>query len=346
MEQPHNDNHRDEQEVDLVPVFVWIGNGVKGFFNAIGAFFKAIGHGIILFLIFLQKNIILIGIFLILGLALGYYLDTENKTNYSAQLRVSPNFQSAAQLISNINYYNSLTEEKDYELLSQELGISKEEASGLKSFDIEPSFSDTELLIEYDRLARRTDTMALDNFTFDGFKDAKREIDYEFYEINAEASSRGVLEKISDRIVNVKETGGIKAARLVMVEGVRFNVDIKQAQLIELDSLIVAYQDMLKSNRPSGNSTNLYLGDRESSDKLMNLFKQKQALLYDLDVLRDDQYGSENTVNIESQYIVQGAIAKQYIKLKMLLVFFGIALLIAVIPLVWRFLKAYPKATR
>ena len=67
----NGDQNREEQEVDLVPVFVWIGNGIKNFFKGIGAFFKAIGHAIILFLVFLQRNIILIGAFLIAGLALG-----------------------------------------------------------------------------------------------------------------------------------------------------------------------------------------------------------------------------------------------------------------------------------
>ena len=70
--------NREEQEVDLVPVFVWIGDGIKGFFRAIGNFFKAIGHAFILFLIFLQKNIILIGAFVVLGIVLGYYMESAS----------------------------------------------------------------------------------------------------------------------------------------------------------------------------------------------------------------------------------------------------------------------------
>ncbi len=344
MEQ-YNQN-REEQEVDLVPVFVWISNGFRNFFRAIGAFFKGIGHAIILFFVYLQRNIILIGIFLIAGLALGFYLDSNSKSNYAAQLRVSPNFRSAAQLISNINYYNSLAEEEEYARLSQELGITQEQAADLKSFAIKPSYNDTELLKEYDKLARSADTMALDNFTFNGFKDAKREIDYEFYEITARSKSRANLELIMEKLVAVKENAGIKAARFASLESISFNIQAKRYQLSELDSLIVSYQKMISSNQSNGSSTNLYLSDSESTDKLMNLFTQKQSLLYQLELLREDQYASENIVNIESQYIVQGTIKNTYIKYKVLLAFFLLGILVAALPTFWRFLRAYPTTNR
>ena len=60
-----------EQEVDLVPVFVWIGNGLKNVFYAIVSLLKAILHFLILFLIFIKKNIILLVVMAILGYFLG-----------------------------------------------------------------------------------------------------------------------------------------------------------------------------------------------------------------------------------------------------------------------------------
>jgi len=342
----NDDQKREEQEVDLVPIFVWISNGFKNFFNAIGSFFKAIGHALILFLVFLQRNIILIGAFLLAGLALGYYLDTNLKSNFSAQLRVAPNFGSTAQLISNINYYNSLADEKDYQRLSQELKITTAEAEQLKSFDIEPSYNDTELLKEYDKLARASDTMALDNFTFEGFKKAKREIDYEFYEITAKAEKRSVLEKAIPALLEVKENAAIKAASLAMKESIKFNLESSTYQLRELDSLIVAYQQMIRTNQPNGGNTNLYMGDQKSSDHLMNLFYQKQSLLKKLEELREEKYESENVVNIVSEYVVRGSIKKEHLKLKLLIGFFILGTLVAAIPSIWRFLKTYPSTSK
>lgn len=333
--------NNEEQEVDLVPVFVWISNGIKNFFKAIAAFFMAIGHAIILFLVFLQKNIILIAILVLVGLGLGYYLDAGSSSNYSAKLRVAPNFQSASQLISNIDYYNALAEEEDYERLSNELGISLNEAEDFKSLSIEPSYNDTELLEEYDELARSADTMALDNFTFEGFKDAKREIDYGFYEIIAKAKSRAALEKIIPQVVNIKENPGIKAARLASKETVEFNLQSMNYQLQELDSLIAAYQNMIRTTQGSGGTTNLYLGEQQSSDKLMNLFHQKQFLLEEMEDFRKDKYSYDSTVNIVSEYIVQGSVKNNHTKLKLLIAFFILGILIAFTPIAWRFLKNY-----
>ncbi|PRP67775.1 hypothetical protein [Nonlabens agnitus] len=334
--------NREEQEVDLVPVFVWIGDGIKGFFRAIGNFFKAIGHAIILFLIFLQKNIILIGLFILVGIGLGYYLDSAGKSNYTAQLRVQPNFNSSSQLISNIKYYNSLTDEGDYDRLANALGLSLDEAKKLKSFSIEESYNDTELLAEYDRLARDSDTMALDNFTFEGFKEAKREIDYEFYEIIAKAETRAILEKAIPKVIDIKENSGIKAARLSYLENTEFDIEAKKYQLSEIDSLIAAYQKMISTEKSSsGGNTNLFVGDQRSSDNLANLFYQKQTLLEDLQALREDKYASENIVNVVSEYIVKGNVKNEHIKLKLILVFFFLGIFVASIPLLWRFLNTY-----
>jgi hypothetical protein len=346
MEQQHNNNNREEQEVDLVPVFVWISKGFKNFFNGIGSFFKAIGHGILLFLAFIQANIILIGVFVIVGLALGFYLDSDSKSNYSAQLRVAPNFKSATQLISNINFYNSLADEQDYGRLAKELELSTDQAQQIKSFSIESSYNDTELLEEYDGLARSVDTMALKDFTFKGFKNAKREIDYEFYEITVKAQTRSVLEIIIPSVINVTETPGIKARRLASRETIEFNMESIIYQLEELDSLIVSYQKMIQSQTYSGGNTNLYLGDSQSSDNLINLFYRKQSLLGILESLRDNKYGSENTVNIVSQYIVQGSIKKEHTKLKLLIIFFVLGLLVAAASSSWKFLKNYPRSKK
>ncbi|BAO54854.1 hypothetical protein [Nonlabens marinus] len=346
MNQQQDNSNREEQEVDLVPVFVWIGNGIKNFFNAIGAFFKAIGHALILFFVFLQRNILLIGAFIVAGLALGFYLDSNTKSNYSAQLRVEPNFNSSSQLISNINYYDALTSEGDYTRLAKELGLTVDEAQQINGFSIEESYNDTELLEEYDRLARDADTMALDNFTFEGFKEAKREMDYQFYEIIAKANSRDVLEKAIPKIIEVKENSGIKAARLSYLENTEFNISSKQYQLTEIDSLLAAYQKMIATNQSSSGNTNLFVGDQRSSDNLATLFFQKQELLEDLQDLREDKYGSENTVNIVSEYVVRGSVKEEHTKLKLVILFFVLGILVAAIPAVWRFLKSYPNTSK
>lgn len=342
MDQPNNQNQ--EQEVDLVPVFVWISNGFKNLFKGIGNLFKGIGHFLILFLIFIKKNLIIVGITSILGIAAGWYLKNQISDLHSAQVLVKPNFKSAAQLISNINYYNSLIEQEDYSRLAAVLKISEDDARTISGMEITPEFNETELLQEYDALARESDTMALDNFTFEGFMAAKRDIDYEFHNVAISATDRNVLENIISQAINVNENSMIKAQRMALKETAEFDLSTKRNQLIEIDSLIAAYESAIKSSDiGTASSTSIHLGDQQPSDVLKDLFNQKRYLLDEMSEIRKDKYIYGQTIHTVSQFITKGTLEKKHYRLKGALVGLGLGLLIALIPVVFRFLNEYEK---
>ena len=339
--QPQNNQ---EQEVDLVPVFVWISNGFKNLFNGVGNIFKSIAHFLILFLIFIKKNLIVVAITSILGIAGGWYLKDQVSKVFSAEVLVKPNFKSAAQLISNINYYNSLIDQDDHAKLATALTISKEKAASLTGMSISPEFNETELLQEYDALARESDTMALENFTFEGFMAAKRDIDYEFHSIEISAVDRDLLETVIDKAIQVQENTMIKAQRMALKETAAFNLKTKQNQLVEIDSLIAAYESAIKSSDiSSGSGTNIHLGDQKPSEALNQLFSQKRYLLDEMSDIREDKYAYDETVHKVSQFITKGTLEKKHYRLKGALVGFGLGLLIALIPVVFRFLNEYEK---
>jgi hypothetical protein len=337
-------NNNQEQEVDLVPVFVWISNGFKNLFSAIGGFFKGIAHFLILFLIFIKNNIILLGVLCILGGGLGMYTSKENKKNFTAQLRVQPNFESAGQLISNLKYYKSLVEQEDFKTLGKELNISIEEASQLKSFKIEADFNDTELLKEYDYMARRADTIALENYTFEGFKQAKRAIDYQFYKVEIVSEDRAALEKAASVAVQVEDNPLIKAKRLASKETTAFNIRNMEYQLQEIDSLIRAFQGSIKNTDSNAyQGTSVFVNGQNKTDVFRDFFNEKSTTLLNLEIEREKKYSYENTANIVSYYIKKGVIEKKHLTLTYALVFFGLGLLIALVPLVLRFLNNYQK---
>lgn len=337
-------DQNQEQEVDLVPVFVWISNGFKNIFKGIGNVFKAMAHFMILFLIFIKNNIILLSIFLVLGAALGMYLSKESKKNFTSQLRVQPNFESAGQLISNVEYYNSLVDQEDFKTLGTELGISSDEASQLKNFNIEADFNDTELLDEYDFMARRADTMALENYTFEGFKAAKRDIDYQFYKIEIQSSDRSVLEKIVPQIIKVSDNPLINARRTASRETTAFNIAKMEYEIQGIDSLISAYQVAIKNSSSDGsNGTNVFVNGASKSEHFKDLFNEKASILFNLEKERENKYAYENTVNIVSYFVKKGTITKKHLTVTYALVFLGLGLLIALLPLVLRFLNNYQK---
>jgi hypothetical protein len=338
-----NSEKQQEQEVDLVPVFVWIGNGFKNLFNGIANLFKGVAHFLILFLIFIKSNIILLAVLFLVGAGLGYYLDQESKKTFTAAVRVKPYFNSNAQLISNINFYNSLVQEQDFDRLAEELDIPIADVESIKTFTVEADFNDTELLREYDAASRTADSTALVNYTFKGYKSAKREIDYEFYIITVNGTQRDVLEKAAENAVIVRSNSAIRAQRTASIENVKFDISAMNYQLKELDSIIASYQKAIQKSKPmdTGTSTNLYLGDSNSSNSITELFDQKETLLKKLNTARLNKYYYENTINIVSSYVQKGAIEKPHLKIKLALVFLGLGLIIALVPVLWRFLNNY-----
>jgi len=338
----HN-NREQEQEVDLVPVFVWIGNGIKSFFSGIVNFLRGIGHFLILTLLFIKKNIILLAALFIIGAGLGIYLDQKAKQVYSAEIRVKPYFESNAQLISNITSLNSLIEQENYEQLAQELNITSEQAATLNNFDIEPDVNDNMLLREYDAVTKNTDSTALVNYSFKGYKNSLRDVDYKYYLIKVTGNNRQVLEDVIIEASRINDNDAIKSQRLAGIENVDFKISYLKYQLTELDSLISSFQKAIKEpkNQDSGVRTNLYMGENGKNTSVTDLFEKKQDILAMLESARLDKRYYENTVNIVSKYVKIGAIEKPHYKIKLALVFFGLGLIIAFIPVLWKFLNNY-----
>jgi hypothetical protein len=333
---------QQEQEVDLVPVFVWIGNGFKNLFRGIGKVLGAIAHFFVLFLIFIKKNIIFLAIMVVVGFAIGFYLDQRKSEIFTSVVRVEPNFGSAAQIISNVEFYNSLVSQEDYERLGRELDITIEEAQAVKGFDVEADFSNNELLREYDALARTSDSVAVSIMNFEEFKDAKREIDYETYVVEVYAEDKTVAEKTAEKAVKVKELSAILASKKAAQRTAKFNIRNMENQLSELDSLVSSYQKAIVSSTQSQSAaTNLYLSDQKPSEVLQQLFEQKKKILDDLRSERLQLYSYDNTVNVAAAYTKKGTVKSPHYKFKLGLVFLGLGLLIALIPVLFRWLNDY-----
>lgn len=104
-------NNADNQEIDLSQISKKIGN-----------FFENISTSIFKAIVFVKKNIKVIGILFFIGVGLGLYIDISNKT-YSNQLIVSPNYESNDYLYSKINLINSKIRENDTVFLKEVVGF-------------------------------------------------------------------------------------------------------------------------------------------------------------------------------------------------------------------------------
>jgi hypothetical protein len=113
----------DNQEIDLSVISEKIGN----FFQSINKFFfKTIQ--------FVVKKIIVLGILLIIGIGLGFYLDETHKV-YDNEIIVQPNFGSTDYIYSKVELLSSKIKEKDSVFLKS-IGI--KEPSEFLRIEVKP----------------------------------------------------------------------------------------------------------------------------------------------------------------------------------------------------------------
>jgi hypothetical protein len=118
-----NTNNSENQEIDLS----LISDKIKGFFDGIAfSIFKGI--------LFLKRNLIILGVLVVTGVGIGIYFDMTNKS-YDSEIIVKPNFGSTDYLYSKIDLLESKIKERDT-LLLKAIGI--ENPKGLNLIEIEP----------------------------------------------------------------------------------------------------------------------------------------------------------------------------------------------------------------
>lgn len=100
----------NDQEIDLSQLSKKIGDKIQSFIDWL---FDGI--------LFIRRNIIIIGVLFIIGAGLGFYLDKKTKI-YDHQVIVTPNFGSTDYLYSKISLINSKIKEGDTMFLKQ-IGI-------------------------------------------------------------------------------------------------------------------------------------------------------------------------------------------------------------------------------
>lgn len=103
----------DIQEIDLSQIS-----------RKIGDFFEGISTMIFRGILFLKRNMLIIGILFVLGVGLGYYLDKTTKV-YDNQIIVSPNFGSTDYLYAKIDLISAKIKDRDTVFLKEIIGIKK-----------------------------------------------------------------------------------------------------------------------------------------------------------------------------------------------------------------------------
>jgi hypothetical protein len=103
--------NNDNQEIDLSQIS-----------KKIGVFFENIPTAIFRRFLFFKRNIVWVGILIVLGFGFGIYLDKTSNV-YDNEIIVCPNFGSTNYLYAKIKLINSKIEDKDTVFLKNVIGL-------------------------------------------------------------------------------------------------------------------------------------------------------------------------------------------------------------------------------
>ncbi|MBA4745323.1 MAG: hypothetical protein H2058_08695 [Muricauda sp.] len=344
-DQPVNQNNSDE--IDLGQLFQMIGRGFQKFFNFIGSIFKGVFHLAMLFLIFVQKNIIVIGAAVIIGGVGGFILDKTLPEKYISRMVVEPNFNSVQQLYNNIAFYNDLAEAQDSVALATALNITEHEAASVKEIFTD-SYSDENQKIKlFDEFIRGLDTTTVKAIDYENYLKNFNSMDARFHQISVISTDNKVAKKAQPAIINsISVNQYFKLQKRINDENLDLQEEIYKKQLAEIDSLQSLYKIvMVKEADKPMQGTNINLAESsDSQGRELELVQEKDVLKEKLVALNKERANKSTIINVISDFPTRGVELKGIwnsykfkLPILLLVLVFGVLALLALN----RYLKTY-----
>ncbi|MFP2997910.1 hypothetical protein ABN763_18510 [Spongiivirga sp. MCCC 1A20706] len=310
MSEQSNNSAPQSEEIDLGQLFKLIGDAFNRFFNFIGNIFKGLFDLLIMFLLFIQKHFIKFAIAGIIGIAGGFYWDYVSDKVYRSSMVVEPNFNSAQQLYNNIEFYNELADQEEYEALKETFpALTSEEAASIKSFEIE-SFSDqAQKIKQFSEFIESLDTISQKKVDFDDYLENFNNINAQFHRITVETENSRVAKKLQSPIVEaIQANSYFELQKKINDENIGLSDSLYQAQLTEIDTLQKFYREIkLREALKEQASTSISMGDAKQKDsEELELIKQEEQIKNSLIKLNEEKANTRSTINVISDFPNKG----------------------------------------
>ncbi|PNW26704.1 hypothetical protein [Formosa algae] len=347
---PHKQQNSTD-EIDLITLSNYLGKGFSKLFKFIGSIFVYLFKGIIYFLKPIVIYAKIIALVMIIFALIGYFIDENKPVVYTSNMLVKPYYDSKFQLINNLNYYNSLLDNKNYKNLANIFKIDTITAQSLVSFDVAPGPEiETDKILEYEEFLQSTDSATASNFTYEKYLEGRGIYSSKIYEIKVEALKNNIfqdLERGLNQTFENKFSQNLMDKRNKLLE---FQTNNINSSLVKIDSLQKVYISVLKEESKSQSRKGMTIGDGLSFEKdksvtkeyeLFNKEVELRAQLVDLekerleeDTLFDVVSGFQNVGNKVT------GLQKKYIFKLPLLIFVLLYLVFATIKII-KFIKNY-----
>jgi hypothetical protein len=258
---------QEEQEIDLTQ----IAKRIRRFFDGIlMLIFKSI--------LFLKKNILTIGILLILGFILGFVLDKTTKS-YNHEIIVAPNFDSNDYLYSKVSLLNSKISEGDTVFL-KELGF--KDFKKINTIKIEPVVDVYKFVGSSDKKFDMIKLMAEDSDMSKIVNDNMTSKNYTFHELILNTSKKVTTQGFVNPLLKFLNESDYYAK---IQKEIINNMVLKMKQNDSIISQIDGFLNNFKKNATNGSKSNNLIYYNENT-QLNDIIKTKDAFIKEQGELR------------------------------------------------------------
>ncbi|MBW1293883.1 hypothetical protein [Aquimarina litoralis] len=340
------------EEIDLGQLFRLIGNVFNKLSLFIIKFFKEIFHAIVLLLLFFRNHFLKFVIAGVVGLILGWILDGSTKSAYQSSMIVEPNFNSAQQLYNNIEFYNELAEEEDFNSLAAALKISSQEAKSIREVSIEAFTDDNQKLKHFSDFVTTLDSISRANLSYKDYLQNFNNINAKFHKVTIEAIDSEVAKKCQNAIVrSISNNEYFKLQKSTNDLNLRLDDSIVRKQLAEVDSLKSFYQklkllDIQKEQSATNTSINLSSENKDLDKSEIELLKEAKSLSREILEINNKKANTKDIINVISNFPDRAAVINDLFRQKKVLLpicFIVVVLLFLVLLDLNRYLKNYQK---
>lgn len=284
----------NDQEIDLGQLSKKIGNKVQSFIDWL---FDGI--------LFIRRNIVVIGVLFVLGVGCGFYFDSKNKV-YDHQVIVTPNFGSTDYLYSKVNLIEAKIKEGDTIFLKQ-IGIINPKK--FSKIEVEPivdvyrfinnstqNFEMLKLMAEDGDLKKIVEeNLTSKNYTFHIISYTTKDI----------TSEKNTLNPILDYL---NDSDYYKKVQKETLNNINIKIKEDDSIIAQINGVMDQFSKTVSSNQKSDKL--VYYND---NTQLNEVLKTKEELINEqgakrLELVTSDRVikDSSHTLNVENKKMVNG----------------------------------------
>jgi hypothetical protein len=326
-----NEKQNNEQEIDILSLFSALSKKINSFFVLIINLLISSVNLFIRLLAIIRKNYILLSAAVIIGVLMGYTFEKKfYKPTYTSTLTLSPNFGSTYQLYGNIDFYQNLIKNQDFEKLKSFLNLDSSDSKSLKKISIEPYTNELLNLKNYRRLLGTADSLTAIDFNYNDYISKIPFDSYSRHIITVELNNNKVPTHIEKKIIeNIENNFYYKNKKETYLENLEFQKIYILKSIEKLDTLLFAEK---KTSEGENSGTTIVLDDNQNENIDLQLFDRYKSIrneLVEINFALNDKKNVINTIDSfrdvgseqKSTFIYFGSLLLFFITLFLILLF-------------------------